>query len=65
MNARNFDKLMQQQISEICGNGNGGKKPGLLLLCCIAPCSSASLYGLKEFYELPLLFYNQNPDDNH
>lgn len=60
MNARNFDKLMQQQISEICGNGNGGKKPSLLLHCCCAPCSSACLERLKEFFEITVLFYNPN-----
>ena len=60
MNARNFDKLMQQQISEICGNGNDGKKPSLLLHCCCAPCSSACLERLKEFFEITVLFYNPN-----
>ncbi len=57
MNAKNFDKLMQEQI---CGILNGGKKPRLLLHCCCAPCSSACLERLREFFEITVLFYNPN-----
>lgn len=59
MNARNFDKLMQRQISAICG-GENAEKPRLLLHCCCAPCSSACLERLKEFFKITVLFYNPN-----
>lgn len=60
MNARNFDKLMQEQISAVCDGGFSGGKPKLLLHCCCAPCSSACLERLKEFFEITVLFYNPN-----
>lgn len=61
MNARNFDNLMQRQISAIGESSeNGGKKPKLLLHCCCAPCSSACLERLKDFFEITVLFYNPN-----
>lgn len=61
MNARNFDKLMQEQISAIYGgDALNGKKPKLLLHCCCAPCSSACLERLKDVFEITVLFYNPN-----
>lgn len=58
MNARNYDKLMTEQISAL-----GGKKPKLLLHCCCAPCSSACLERLNGFFEITVLFYNPNIED--
>lgn len=55
MNARNFDKLMQEQIAQA-----HGEKPKLLLHCCCAPCASACLERLQEFFETTVLFYNPN-----
>lgn len=54
MNAKNFDKLMQQQTETFDG------KKKLLLHCCCAPCSSACLERLKDFFEITVLFYNPN-----
>ena len=56
MNARNFDKLMQEQINSLNG------KRRLLLHCCCAPCSSACLERLKDDFEITVLFYNPNID---
>lgn len=57
MNARNFDNLMTEQI-----DGLGGKKR-LLLHCCCAPCSSACLNRLKDYFDICVLFYNPNIED--
>lgn len=57
MNARNFDKLMCEQIENL----SGGKK--LLLHCCCAPCSSACLERLAGKFEICALFYNPNIED--
>lgn len=40
----------------------GGKKK-LLLHCCCAPCSSACLERLKDFFSVTVLFYNPNIED--
>ncbi|MDE7454020.1 MAG: epoxyqueuosine reductase QueH [Clostridia bacterium] len=53
MNARNFDKLMCEEIER-----HRGKK--LLLHCCCAPCSSACLERLKDDFAITVLFYNPN-----
>lgn len=39
--------------------GLDGKKR-LLLHCCCAPCSSACLERLKDFFNITVLFYNPN-----
>lgn len=57
MNARNFDKLMTEEIE-----GLDGKKK-LLLHCCCAPCSSACLERLKDYFDITVLFYNPNIED--
>lgn len=36
----------------------------LLLHCCCAPCSSACLERLKDDYEITVLFYNPNIEDD-
>lgn len=36
------------------------EKSKLLLHCCCAPCSSACLERLKEFFDITVLFYNPN-----
>ena len=51
----NYDKLMNEQISSF-----GGTKPRLLLHCCCAPCSSAVIERLKEFFEITFYYYNPN-----
>ena len=54
---RNFDRMMCEQIEQ-----TGGKKR-LLLHCCCAPCSSACLERLKDFFDITVLFYNPNIED--
>ena len=39
------------------------KKGKLLLHCCCAPCSSACLERLKEFFDITVFFYNPNIED--
>ncbi len=53
----NFDKLMREEIAKL----DGRKK--LLLHCCCAPCSSACLERLKDFFDVTVLFYNPNIED--
>ena len=53
MNACNFDRLMCEEIEK-----HRGKK--LLLHCCCAPCSSACLERLKDYFDITVLFYNPN-----
>lgn len=55
---RNYDKLMHEKIESFAG-----KKKRLLLHCCCAPCSSACLERLKEFFDVTVLFYNPNIED--
>lgn len=57
MNVKSFDKLMQNQ-TETAGHGKR-----LLLHCCCAPCSSACLERLKDFFKVTVLFYNPNIED--
>ena len=56
---RNFDKMMTEKI-----NCLPDKKRRLLLHCCCAPCSSACLERLKDFFEITVLFYNPNIEDD-
>lgn len=53
----NFDKLMREEITKL----DGRKK--LLLHCCCAPCSSACLERLKDFFDVTVFFYNPNIED--
>ena len=50
----NYDKLMQQEISSF------GYKPRLLLHCCCAPCSSAVIEKIKQFFDITFYYYNPN-----
>lgn len=49
-----YNKLMTEKINSLDG------KKKLLLHCCCAPCSSACLERLKEYFEITVLFYNPN-----
>lgn len=53
MNAKNFDKLMDEELKNA-----GGKS--LLLHCCCAPCSTACLERLFKKIKTTVLFYNPN-----
>lgn len=54
----NFDKLMREEIAKL----DSRKK--LLLHCCCAPCSSACLERLKDFFDVTVFFYNPNIEDD-
>ena len=49
-----YNKLMHEEISSF------GSKPKLLLHCCCAPCSSAVIEKLKEYFEITYFYYNPN-----
>ena len=49
-----YNKLMKQEISSF------GGKPKLLLHCCCAPCSSAVIERLKEFFDITFFYFNPN-----
>ena len=36
------------------------KKPTLLLHCCCAPCSTACIMQLKDYFDITVLYYNPN-----
>lgn len=57
MNRLNYDKLMEEKIKGLPQKGK------LLLHCCCAPCSSACLERLKEFFDITVFFYNPNIED--
>lgn len=52
----NYDKKMMDIIEGL------DKKPTLLLHACCAPCSTAVIERLKDFFELTVFFYNPNMD---
>ena len=58
MNRVDYDKLMQRQIEEL-----HGRKARLLLHSCCAPCSSACLERLKDYFEITVFYYNPNIED--
>ena len=57
MNAKNYNALMENEIAGF------EKKHSLLLHCCCAPCSSACLERLKDFFDITVLYYNPNIED--
>ena len=57
MNKPDFDKLMQEQLSRL------GGKARLLLHSCCAPCSSACLERLKDFFDITVFYYNPNIEE--
>ena len=52
-----YNKLFEKQIAAL------SDKKKLLLHCCCAPCASACLMRLKDFFEITVLFYNPNIED--
>lgn len=58
MNAVNYNAEMRKIIKTF----NGEKKTLLLHACC-APCSSACLERLKDFFGVTVFFYNPNIED--
>lgn len=55
----NYDQKMQMQIS------SAGSGKTLLLHSCCAPCSSACLERLKDAFDITVLYYNPNIDDEN
>ena len=55
----NYDKEMEKIINT---HSTRGEKPKLLLHSCCAPCSTACIERLKDFFELTVYFYNPNLD---
>lgn len=49
-----YNKIMQKEISSFDG------KPKLLLHCCCAPCSSAVIEKLCDFFDITFYFFNPN-----
>lgn len=47
-----YNKIMQEEISSF------GENPKLLLHCCCAPCSSAVIEKLKNYFDITFYFYN-------
>ncbi len=56
-NKDNYQKQLLKKIEEI---KKSRLKPTLLLHVCCAPCSSACLDVLKDWFDITLLFYNPN-----
>ena len=53
----NYEILMEHQLKEI---EKTGIKPKLLLHSCCAPCSSAILEFLQNYFDITVYFYNPN-----
>lgn len=51
---KNYNEIMQQEISSF------GVKPKLLLHCCCAPCSSAVIERIKDYFDITFYYYNPN-----
>jgi hypothetical protein len=58
MNKRNYNSLFENQIKSL-----EGKRAKLLLHACCAPCSSACLERLKDYFDVTVFFYNPNIED--
>lgn len=50
----NYDKLMEEQMSSVKEGST------LLLHACCAPCSSACLERLSNFFKITIIYYNPN-----
>lgn len=55
--SRNYTKELEQLIQKL---QQEGKVPRLLLHACCAPCSSAVLEYLSQYFAITLLYYNPN-----
>ncbi|MGN0804485.1 MAG: epoxyqueuosine reductase QueH [Candidatus Coproplasma sp.] len=58
MNKVNYSAQTDKIIAQLKGN-----KPKLLLHACCAPCSSACLERLKDYFAVTVFFYNPNIED--
>ena len=55
--SRNYTKELERLIQKL---QQEGKVPRLLLHACCAPCSSAVLEYLSQYFAITLLYYNPN-----
>lgn len=55
MNKPSFQALTDREIEKL-----SGRKATLLLHACCAPCSTASLEYLAQYFDITLFFYNPN-----
>ena len=55
--SRNYSKELERLIGQL---QEEGRVPRLLLHACCAPCSSAVLEYLTQFFSITLLYYNPN-----
>lgn len=53
----NYDIKMQEQINSMT------KKKNLLLHACCAPCSSAVIERIAQYFNITILYYNPNITD--
>ena len=53
----NYDLEMEKEIKNLKG------KPSLLLHACCAPCSSAVLERLTDYFDITIFYYNPNITD--
>lgn len=59
MNKKNYDAEMLKECEAL---KNSGAKPNLLLHSCCAPCSTAVIERLEEFFNVTVFYYNPNID---
>ncbi|MDY2986448.1 MAG: epoxyqueuosine reductase QueH, partial [Peptoniphilus sp.] len=53
---QNYNFLMEQELKRL------DHRPTLLLHVCCAPCSSAVIERMVEYFDICVLFYNPNMD---
>ena len=58
----NYQLVLDNEIKKITASG---KRPGLLLHSCCAPCSSYVLEYLTNFFDITVLYYNPNISPEH
>lgn len=59
-NKINYDKLQQKILSEVSTQKN---KPALLMHTCCAPCSTACLERVINYFNVTVYYYNPNITD--
>lgn len=57
MNKTNYDNLLTEELKKI---ERLDKKPTLLLHACCAPCASAVVERLKDYFNVTLYYFNPN-----
>ena len=57
MNKINYDRMCMAVIRQQTA---AGRVPTLLLHSCCAPCSSATLEWLSQYFQITVFYYNPN-----